>query len=174
MKVLLRKATQADKEFLRDLNRIVYKQLVIEQFGSWDDRWQRNYFDEKWKGAAYQIILVEDHPVGTFWTVEEKDHILVREIQVLPEFQGRRIGTTLMKRLLKNAKTRQLPVRLGLLKANRARHFYERLGFRVYAETENRFYKQNAAVFNEGWSGSVGCRFSTPHARMLLERLKRN
>ena len=144
MKVLLRKATQADKEFLRDLNRIVYKQLVIEQFGSWDDRWQRNYFDEKWKGAAYQIILVEDHPVGTFWTVEEKDHILVREIQVLPEFQGRRIGTTLMKRLLKNAKTRQLPVRLGLLKANRARHFYERLGFRVYEETQNRLYMQNA------------------------------
>jgi len=63
MKVLLRKATDEDKEFLRDLNRIVYEEVVIEQFGSWDDVWQSNYFDEKWKAAGYQIIQVEGKPV---------------------------------------------------------------------------------------------------------------
>jgi len=143
MKVLLRKATDEDKEFLRDLNRIVYEEVVIEQFGSWDDVWQSNYFDEKWKAAGYQIIQVEGKPVGTLWTIEEKDHIWLRELQVLPEFQGRGIGTTLMKRELKKAKVRELPIRLRVLKTNRASHFYERLGFSVYDETETQLYMQN-------------------------------
>jgi len=48
-----------------------------------------------------------------------------------------------MKRELKKAKVRELPIRLRVLKTNRASHFYERLGFSVYDETETQLYMQN-------------------------------
>jgi hypothetical protein len=34
--------------------------------------------------------------------------------------------------------------------------------------------KFNAGDFHEGWKGTVECRFSTPSARLFLERLKSN
>jgi GNAT superfamily N-acetyltransferase len=144
MNVLLKKATDKDKEFLRNLNRIVYEEAVIEQFGRWDDVWQNSYFDEKWKGADNQIIRVDDKSIGTLWTIDEKDYICIRELQILPEFQGCGIGTALIKRELKKAKVRELPIQLRVLKANKARYFYEGLGFLVYDETETQLYMQNA------------------------------
>jgi GNAT superfamily N-acetyltransferase len=143
MKVVLRKATDEDKEFLQDLNRKVYREVVAEQYGNWDDDQQSKYFDQKWQEAEYQIIEIENQRIGTIWTVEEKDHIRIRELQILPEFQGQGIGTVLMKRELEKAKLRKLPVRLSVLKANRARIFYERLGFRIYDETGSKLYLEN-------------------------------
>lgn len=54
---------------------------------------------------------------------------------LLPEFQGRGIGTKLIQAVMGEAAGLGLPLRLQVLKANRARRLYERLGFHVYAET---------------------------------------
>jgi hypothetical protein len=40
-------ATEEDKEFLYALNRSVYKEVVIQQFGAWDEEWQRQYFTKQ-------------------------------------------------------------------------------------------------------------------------------
>lgn len=61
------------------------------------------------------------------------------EIQLLPEFQGHGIGTALLQRELRFADARGLPVRLQVLRENRARTLYERLGFRVCGETDTHF-----------------------------------
>lgn len=144
MKVELRKATDRDKEFLHDLNRTVYREVVIEQFGIWDDDHQSKYFEQKWKEAEYQIVELENQRIGTIWIMEEMDHIRIRELQILPEFQRRGIGTELMKRVIEKAKWRKRPIRLSVLRANRARIFYERLGFGMYDETETRLYLENS------------------------------
>jgi len=61
-------------------------------------------------------------------------------IQLLPEFQGRGIGSDLILRELAHAKALGKPLRLQVLRANdRARALYERLGFRVVGETEHHF-----------------------------------
>lgn len=138
-------ATEEDKEFLYALNRSVYKEVVIQQFGVWDEEWQRRYFEKKWPQAHYQIIEQAGRRIGAIWVTHQNDHIFLNEIQLLPEFQGQGIGSTLIKQELKRARALNLPMRLRVLKANRARKLYERLGFVVYDETETHFLMENTA-----------------------------
>ena len=56
MEFFKRQSTEKDKEFVYTLARTVYKDLVIKQFGKWDEKWQRDYFEEKWKHSDYQIV----------------------------------------------------------------------------------------------------------------------
>jgi ribosomal protein S18 acetylase RimI-like enzyme len=135
-------ATEEDKEFLHVLHRLAYKKVVIQQFGAWDEEWQRQYFEKKWPQAHYQIIEQAGRRIGV-WVTHQKDHIFLNEIQLLPDFQGQGIGSTLIKQELEQARALNLPMRLRVLKANRARKLYERLGFVVYDETETHFLMEN-------------------------------
>ncbi len=139
MEVKLRTATVDDKVFLFDLARTVYKKLVIEQFGKWDENSQRNYFEKKWEKANYQIIEKDDQRIGTLWVTTEKDHIQLNEIQLLPKFQRQGIGSALVRKQLEKAQQQSKPMRLRLLKKNKAVNFYERLGFVVYDQTDAHF-----------------------------------
>ena len=143
LRVKLRSAKVDDKEFLFDLARTVYKKLVIDQFGNWDEKLQRNYFENKWKKANYQIIEKDDKRIGTIWTTIEKDHIQLNEIQLLPDFQRQGIGSPLVRNEVEKAQKHSKPIRLRLLKKNIAINFYLRLGFVVYDETEFRFFMEN-------------------------------
>ncbi len=144
MQLTLRPATDGDKEFLYTLNRAAYRALVERQFGEWDDAWQRRYFEEKWERADYQIIERAGRPIGTVWIAYHDDHVLLHEIQILPEFQGQGIGTALLREELERARGKGVPIRLRVLKQNRARFLYERLGFVVYGETEAHFLMESA------------------------------
>jgi len=140
LEVILRPATIDDKVFLFDLARTVYKQLVIDQFGAWDENLQKSNFEKKWEKANYRIIGIDDKRIGTIWTTEEKDHIQLNEIQLLPEFQRQGIGSDLVSNEVEKAKKCSKTMRLRLLKKNYAIYFYERLGFAVYDETESHFF----------------------------------
>ena len=65
-------------------------------------------------------------PVGVLDVCEEEDHVYLSRIEILPEAQGRRIGTAVIQDLLAEAG----PVRLHVFADNvRARRLYERMGF---------------------------------------------
>lgn len=53
--VKLRPATIEDKAYLDDLAKTVYKKLIIDQFGRWDERQQHSNFEAKWKKATCHI-----------------------------------------------------------------------------------------------------------------------
>ena len=56
----------------------------------------------------------------------------VHEIQCLPEFQGKGLGTAVLQHVIEQGARRALPVTLSVVPANpRARRLYERLGFEV-------------------------------------------
>jgi GNAT superfamily N-acetyltransferase len=139
MELKLRTASVDDKVFLFDLASTVYKKLVIDQFGKWDENSQRNYFEKKWEKANYKIIEKDDQRIGTIWVTTEKNHIQLNEIQLLPKFQRQGIGSALVRKELKKAQDQNKPMRLRLLKKNKAINFYERLGFVVYDQTDAHF-----------------------------------
>ncbi|WP_141735949.1 GNAT family N-acetyltransferase [Oligoflexus tunisiensis] len=59
------------------------------------------------------------------------------EIQIDAPYQGKGIGTQLIKKVINEAKVKDLPLRLQVLKENdKARKLYLRLGFRQVSETE--------------------------------------
>jgi ribosomal protein S18 acetylase RimI-like enzyme len=132
--VSVRPATEADREFLRRLHHRAYRAVVEEQFGSWDERAQDGWFAKGLPVTAYTIIEHLGVPVGAAAVQDARDQIEIVEIQVLPEWQGRQIGTRYVSEQLERARVRGVPVRLRVLRLNRARELYERLGFHVVHE----------------------------------------
>jgi ribosomal protein S18 acetylase RimI-like enzyme len=58
-------------------------------------------------------------------------------VAILPAFQGRGVGTAIVRDLVEEARAQDLPVTLQVLKENPgARRLYERLGFAVTGENE--------------------------------------
>ena len=141
--VKLRPATINDKPYLYDLARAVYKELIINRFGEWDEKAQRNKFDRKWEKADYQIIEMKDRRIGTIWVTVAGDHIRLNEIQIHPKHQREGIGSALVSKQLSIAQKLGIPMRLRVLKGNRAVNFYKRLGFVICGQTENYIYMAN-------------------------------
>ena len=128
--VATRPATAADTEFARVAHHAAYRGVVEQQFGPWDEVAQDGHFAGDWDPAATEVVLVGGVPAG-YWVVEERgEDVHVRELVLDPSWQGRGVGTELLRRAQRRAAARGVPVRLGTFAANRARSLYERLGFR--------------------------------------------
>ncbi|MBI5724215.1 MAG: GNAT family N-acetyltransferase [Planctomycetes bacterium] len=136
----LSSATQEDKEFCRRVHHAAYRDVVVRQFGAWDEPLQNMFFEKKWAPADLDMIQVNGKSAGCICRKVLPDHIWIEEIQLMPEFQERGIGSEIIKRQLNGAIRRGIPVRLQVLKANdRARELYKRLGFQLTGESEHHF-----------------------------------
>jgi ribosomal protein S18 acetylase RimI-like enzyme len=137
--VSLRPTHVIDKTFLRTLSDRVYYDLVLKQFHHWDANWQERHFEDKWRIGKWQVIALCTQAIGALWITEAPEFIKLHEIQILPEFQNKGIGTRLISEVLVKSTEEHKPVRLEVLKKNRAKELYLRLGFIVESETEAHF-----------------------------------
>ena len=135
-------ATDADKEFFRRLNELSYRDVVTQQFGSWDEALQSRNFDLKWQDQAFEKVFDGDTLVGGIWVREFPDHFQIREIQILPEHRGRGAGTVILKQEIQRASKRRKPLRLRVLLLNRAKSLYDRLGFEEIGRDETHYYME--------------------------------
>ena len=130
------KATDADYAFFWQLNKLSYKDLVIRQFGEWDESFQMNSYQEKWKEQQFDKIIIDGAVAGGIWVIPFEDHHYIREIQIVPEFRDRGIGTKVLQQEISRGKE----IRLRVLLRNRAISLYERLGFVVtHADDTHRY-----------------------------------
>ncbi len=142
MKYELRQALESDREFLVSLHKLCYRDVVESQFGQWDDKIQREFFEREWKPANSQIITVDAQAVGVISVERNADHIFLSEIQIQPAFQGRSLGSQIIKTIISNAAAQNLSVRLKVLRKNKAKNLYLRLGFLQTGETETHFFME--------------------------------
>ena len=94
------------------------------------DRWYR----EQMPDASFDIVLVEDEPAGRLYVDRREDEIRIVDIALLPEYRNRGIGGTLLGDLVAEADRVGKPLTIHVERFNRARRFYERLGFREIAD----------------------------------------
>lgn len=125
-------ADDSDKEFFRRLNETCYRALVEALFGRWDRDKETEKFEAKWSESCFQKIVVDGRLAGGVWVDDEGSHHQLREIQLLPEFRNRGIGSDVIEQCVKDAKRAGKPLRLRVLEANPALNLYQRLGFRVF------------------------------------------
>ena len=86
-----------------------------------------------------QVLELNGQRVGLLKAVRRGNDWQLLQIQLVPMLQGRGVGATLIRELLTEARSSGATVQLSVLRANPARHLYERLGFVVVGESEHSY-----------------------------------
>jgi len=127
---------KVDLEFARRTHHAAYHDVVVRQFGSWDQEMQDRFFQQGWTRAPHQIVLLDEKPVGVISVEELDDHIFIHEIQIQPEFQKKGIGSRILSDQCAKARLIGKLVKLKVLRENDAKRLYERYGFVCCEESE--------------------------------------
>jgi len=119
----LRPALDEDQEFLYELHCATMRS-VVEQTWGWDEAWQRADFAKRFAKCDISIIEVETTPeagarlVGSLWLEQRPDSLYIHELQILPELQGRGVGTAVVENVIEQGASSELPVALSVVQAN--------------------------------------------------------
>jgi ribosomal protein S18 acetylase RimI-like enzyme len=102
----------------------------MDMFLRWQFELQRREYNARFPHAAYSVILVDQNPAGRIWVGEDQEQVRLLDIALLPEFQNRGAGTTLLRRLIDYSMEHGKVMRhMVFVLNNDADRFYERLGF---------------------------------------------
>ena len=130
MDLQIRSANTSDYDWLLDLHHTVYRELIIEEFGYWDDDEEFGLFLDAWEKKNIEVIMIQNEPIGMFIVEQQDGYLWLDEIQITPHFQNQGIGTEIILRLIIRARKLYLPLRLRVLHANKgAYRLYMKLGF---------------------------------------------
>ena len=142
----LRQATNNDHDFVFRLNVATMKDYVRQTWGRWNQAEQTARFSANFDPSSNRIIVADGEDVGVLRLEMRNTEIFLASILIMPAYQGRGLGTAVVKDVLIQGKRMGLPVKLQVLKVNPARRLYERLGFAVIGETETHYqmaYSEN-------------------------------
>jgi ribosomal protein S18 acetylase RimI-like enzyme len=113
----------------------------VDAIWGWDEEQQQKLFDERFDPDATQIVDVAGEAAGVLVVDETANEVVLQYVAIEPWCQGRGIGSAIVGRLHERAAAGRKPLTLRVLRSNpRARKLYERLGFRVVLDTDERFY----------------------------------
>lgn len=135
-------AEPKDVHFFVALNELSYRELIETQFGAWDARFQAEECLKKWPTTDFQKVFLDEQLVGGIWVQDARDFHKLQEIQILPEFRNKGIGSWLLNREIERARAANKPLRLSVLLKNPAIRLYRRLGFRIIATDDVRHYME--------------------------------
>ena len=144
MKITYRPARPQDFDFLYQLHRDTMKVYVVETWGEWKEEWQLERFREGYAPSLLRVIQWEGQDVGVLQIQERAEEIFLVNLQVLPGFQNRGIGTRVIRELVEQSARQGKPVALQVLKVNlAARALYQRLGFGITGENATHYILAN-------------------------------
>ena len=136
----LRAARPADHRFLFELNEATMREYVDATWGL-DDEEQVAFFEARFDPSQCQILHLDGADIGVLTVEERPEEIYIAEIQLLPEWQSKGIGSSVVESLVERGKAEGKPVTLRVLRANpRAAALYARLGFGQFREIETLIY----------------------------------
>jgi ribosomal protein S18 acetylase RimI-like enzyme len=129
-----------DFSFLFDLHKDAMQEHVEASFGPWDENWQETYFRKNFDPSELQIIQCDGQDVGMLYIQERVEELFIVNLEILPAYQRRGIGSAVVRGLIAATQRRGKPVALQVLKSNiHARNLYQRLGFGVTGENETHY-----------------------------------
>ena len=122
-----------------DLRGLGWAEDRISEFLGMQYEAQQNFYESEYERASDEIILWEGEPAGRL-IVERREHeIRCVDIALLPEHRNRGIGTFLIQKLQDEARREKKPLRLQVIRFNRAVRLFERSGFVRTSETGTHF-----------------------------------
>jgi ribosomal protein S18 acetylase RimI-like enzyme len=143
----LKMATQEDYDFIYNLNKTNMEDYVIETWGNWNENFQKDFFSRYLQTIEFQIIVIKNKNVGIVAFSRNKTSINIDEIQLLPEYQNKGIGTLILSDIIASAQKAKIEITLGVLKVNYiAQKFYDKLGFEKIGDTETHFLLRRKSI----------------------------
>jgi len=132
----LRAATSEDAEFLYSVAEVHFRSLVESQGKRWAVQRMREKCMQDASSPSTSIIQVGGADAGFLKFEVEATAVMIDALLLLPEYQGRGVGSLMLDRVLAQARAAALPVRLSVYTANPARAFWEKHGFKVKGEVD--------------------------------------
>ena len=118
------------KEFIYQTKKNAYKQYVEANWGTWNEDDQRKYYDHFIDAVADDawIIQMNGKDIGFYngLTLEDGSYE-IGNICIIPEYQGKGIGTQVLKDIMKLHKGQDLHIQY--FKQNPVGKLYKRLGY---------------------------------------------
>lgn len=131
MSLVLRPACSGDVAYLLALEEACMRAYAEALWGTWRPRAGLD-------PAGHEIVVEGGIDVGCVATTLHADCLFIDKLYVDPAFQGRGIGTAILRRKVDAAAARGLPTTLSVLVTNPADRLYRREGFVVVGETPER------------------------------------
>jgi ribosomal protein S18 acetylase RimI-like enzyme len=145
--LIQRTATAADKDLLfrayacsreGEFHGTDWPQDQLNAFLKMQFDLREQVYGRQFPQAATYVLEYENDPAAMY--IADRSEAVTRlvDIVVLPEFQGRNIGTEIIRRLLAEGK----PVVLSVESSNiSARRLYERLGFEITDDGDDVYHR---------------------------------
>lgn len=96
---------------------------------------QHKYYLEQFTQAQFDIILLDEEPIGRLYVDRRDNEIRLIDIALLPTHRNRGIGSAYLARIMAEGQFASLPVRIHVEQNNPALRLYHRLGFREIEES---------------------------------------
>ena len=122
-----------------DLRGLGWAEDRISEFLGMQYEAQQNFYETEYKRATDEIVLWQGEPAGRL-IVERREHeIRCVDVALLPQHRNSGIGSVLIQKLQDEARREKKPLRLQVIRFNRAVSLFERSGFVRTSETGTHF-----------------------------------
>ena len=138
----LRSATSDDRKFVEHVYFKTQRYIIEALFGWRGDEIERTNFASFYDVAKSSIIIAGGQDIGWMTVARHSDHIEAQHLYLDEAHQGGGIGSAILRDLIEEADTANLPLRVSTAKMNRARRFYERFGFLEIGTDEFKVYME--------------------------------
>ncbi len=137
MNITLKRVLDSDFEYGRKIHKLAYKEMVIRQFGEWEDSVALKFFTESWNRLPHCLVFADDQKVGYCCIEDTEEKLQIREFAIDPAHQGRGIGRGVLEKVIEQARNEEKLILINVMKTNpEAKKLYLSLGFAVYDEND--------------------------------------
>ena len=136
-RILLKPYTDNDYEFVYEVKKNAYKKYVVKCWGAWVEEDQRKHFEKFITNVKDNTFIIMDgnKKIGFYnGEIIENGNYEIGNICLIPEYQGKGIGTKILRDILEENKNKDIEIQY--FKQNPVGRLYARLGFVPNGETE--------------------------------------
>lgn len=122
-----------DREAVFQFKKITLYSEIIEKRGQWDEDFERQHAYKSFNAEFMNMIEVNGVIVGCVGLQQSNGYFMLRQFFILPEYQGKGLGSAIITDLLTQATGFPVRLKTGRMQ-NQAIGFYKKHGFTVIEE----------------------------------------
>ena len=96
---------------------------------------QQLHYLQQYPKAEHLIVLLDGLSIGRLYIANIETQIRIIDITILPDYRNAGLGTQILKELMEEAKTLDLPLCIYVESFNPSHRLFERLGFLKVSES---------------------------------------